>query len=427
MLKRLAKTIKSNLILILILSATFSLRFYRIEFPADYVFDEVYYVYTAKEYIKSNPAPWTFWIPPPEGKSYAWVNPPLPQEIIGLSMLLFNNQQAWTWRIPGILLGTLSCFLVYKIAQELFKKKSIALLSSLIFSLDGLNFVQSRVAMLDIYLTAFILSSIYFYLKNKFARAAFFLGLALACKWTAIYLLGFYILIFFGRIFSQLKLKPNFKLLLLPLKQIRLKYFVIFLVLPVAVYLLTYIPFFWHGFSPQQYISLLKEEVNYHLHLDATHDYASPWWSWPLSLYPVWYYVSYYPDNLVANIFAAGNIAVFWGGSIAVVFLLYDFFQKKLFSLFIILTGALVFWLPWALSPRIMFFYYFSPVVPFLSLALGYQLDKLNTKKDRFVFTVCIFLIILGFAAYYPYLTGIPLPKDNISLFFIMNLAKNPF
>ncbi|MBI3485791.1 hypothetical protein HY025_02495, partial [Candidatus Daviesbacteria bacterium] len=55
----------------------------------------------------------------------------------------------------------------------------------------------------------------------------------------------------------------------------------------------------------------------YHTHLKAHHDYSSPWWSWPLNLYPVWYFVQYYSGPFMSNIFASGNPAVFWLGFIS--------------------------------------------------------------------------------------------------------------
>ena len=135
-----------------------------------------------------------------------------------------------------------------------------------------------------------------------------------------------------------------------------------------------------------------------------------------------------YKDNTVANIFASGNPAVFWVGSAAIFLTGWKALKKKSFNLFLVLLGFLVFWLPWAFSPRIMFLYHFSPSVPFLSLALGYQLSLgLENKQTRRLSILLLILITVSFALIFPFLTGIPIPKNFINLFFLTNISKNPF
>ncbi len=396
---------KIILTLIIILTLSFLFRVGRIDYPKNYIFDEVYYAFTAQEYLKGNSQAWEWFSNPPAGKAYNWVNPPLAQEIMTASMYIFRSQEAWTWRIPGVFLGTLAIYLVFKITQLLFKKDSLALISAFIFSVDGLNFVQSRVAMLDVYLVTFILLSFYLFLKSRYLFSSIFLGLAFSIKWTAIYLLIF--------------------LIILLVKQRKIYSISLFTIIPIVVYLFVYLPFFLTGHSFNQFIGLLQQEFWYHINLKATHDFASPWWSWPLNLYPIWYFVDY-RDNQIANIFASGNPLVFWGGAIAVAVSFFEAIKKKSTKLGLIIFGFLVFWIPWSASTRIMFLYYFAPAVPFLSIALGYQLDKLLGKNNRLLFAI-LGLILLAFLLLYPFLTGVFLPKEWIKFFFLTNFAKNPF
>jgi len=304
-------------------------------------------------------------------------------------------------------MGVLSIYLVYYLGVLLFKKNTVALLSALIFSIDGLNFVQSRTGMLDIYLVTFCLLSFVFFIKNKFSISAIFLGMALANKWTAVYLLGLFIL---------LLIKYR-----LPIKILN------FLVIPPVIYLLIYLPFFLTGHTLNQFLQLINQQWWYHTHLKATHDYASYWWSWPLNLYPVWYFVDYQKDK-IANIFAFGNPVVFWGGTIAILLTVRDYLKRRSGSLLLVLAGFFFLWLPWAISPRLMFIYYFSPSVPFLSLALGYQLSLgLEKKKSQLMIIILFSLMILSFILVYPFLTGISIPKGFIKLFFLTNMSKDPF
>lgn len=396
---------KANLIVILLLSLL--LRVFRLDYPHSYVFDEVYHGFTAGEYLKGNKAAWEWWTSPPPGVAYEWTHPPLAKEIMAFSMWLTHTSDFWAFRLPGTLLGTASIFLLYLIGKKVFKKESVALLSTLIFSLDGLNFVQSRVGMNDIYLVSFSLASVYFLLEDKFFLSAIFWGLALSSKWTAVYLLVLLLTIL-------LKKKKNSET-------------IYFFTTPLLIYLLSYIPFFLMGHSFNQFRQLQDQMWYYHTHLRAVHDYASSWWSWPFNLVPVWYFVQYHKDGAISNIFAVGNPVVFWGGVVAVLVSLYQYLRKKIKVLLIPLLGYFIFWLPWAFSPRIAFLYHYSPSLPFMSLLLGYQLFLLNNQRYQKLFILAIVLIISGFLLIYPLATGVALPKSLILVFFRFNLAKNPF
>lgn len=400
------KKILSNKLLILILVFSALIRLIHLDYPKGYVFDEVYHAFTAKEYLKESKAAWEWWTIPPPGVAYEWTHPPLAKEIMSFSMFVAHSTEAWAYRLPGALLGVLSVFLLYQITLELFSSESTALMSSLIFSVDGLNFVQSRTGMNDVYLVTFILASVLFFLKKRFYYSALFLGFALSSKWTAIYTLPIYLLLLIReRSFTKIPF---------------------FLSVPLVIYLISYLPFFMLGHNFGQFSELQYQMWYYHTHLKAHHDYASPWWSWPFNLYPVWYFVEYHPNGFISNIFAAGNPIVFLGGFAAVIISLVQLIRRKTKELIIPLLGYFIFWLPWALSPRIMFLYHYSPSIPFLSILLGYQINTW-TKEDKFAKVMMIGLILLGFFLLYPWLVGVPLPRNILDLFFRLNLTKNPF
>lgn len=401
------KKLRSKHILILILLLTAILRLYRLDYPDKYVFDEVYHAFTAKEILAGHKVAWEWWNTPPLGVAYEWTHPPLAKEIMAGFMFLVRSQDGWAWRLPGAMLGILSVYLIYLLGLKLFKSKSAALIAAFIFSLDGLNFVQSRIGMNDIYYVTFFLIALLFLLNKKYLFSAIFLGLSLSSKWAAIYAY----LIFIPLL---LKDRQYYKILL---------YFFI----PPLIYLISYLPFFSLGHSIDQFKQLQQQMWWYHTNLKATHTYTSPWWSWPLNLYPVWYFVDY-QKNAVANIFTFGNPAVFWAGSAALILTIAEVIKKRALNLIIILLGFFAFWLPWSLSPRIMFLYHFSPSVPFLSLALGYQLNNLmRNKKGRQLAVLLLVLIMITFIFLFPFLTGIPLPRNFINFFFATNLSKNPF
>ncbi len=401
------KKVNSKHILLMILVLTAFLRLYRLDYPNKYVFDEVYHAFTAKEYLLGHKEAWEWWTKPPPGVAYEWTHPPLAKEIMTASMFIFNSQDGWSWRLPGALLGILSVYLVYLLGKKLLRNETAALITSFVFSIDGLNFVQSRVGMNDIYLVTFMLISLLLLLNNKFFYSAIFLGMALSSKWAAIY--SYPLLLFL-----LLKRKEFFPI-------------IYFILIPPLIYLISYVPFFLSGHSPNQFIELQKQMWWYHTNLKATHGYSSSWWSWPLNLYPVWYFVDY-QKNTISNIFASGNPAVFWIGSASVILTAFEILKKRSFNLSLIILGFLVFWLPWSLSPRIMFLYHFSLSVPFLSLSLGYQLNSaLINQKNRTLVFILLSLMGLSFLIIYPFLTGIHIPKELVRLFFLTNITKDPF
>lgn len=432
--------LKPKKILLIILLFTTLIRFIRLDYPNAYVFDEVYHGFTAKEYLKGSREAWEWWTTPPPGVAFEWTHPPLAKEAMTASMFLVSSTDAWAWRLPGAILGIISVFLVYKIGERVFSKNT-GLISAFIFSLDGLNFVQSRTGMNDVYLVTFSLASFLLLLNKKFFFSAIFLGLAFVSKWSAAYLMVLNSLVlFYFFITGKFKLKEV------------LKAFLYILILTPVIYLIVYLPFFILGHTTDQFIELQKQIWWYHSNLKATHDYASAAWSWPLNLYPVWYFVEYHKNGLVSNIFASGNPILLWLGVGAILITIYDFILAlrtkytehehhvsstgKTHQLYlnqrdkylIILLGFFVFWLPWIFSPRIMFLYHYSPSVPFLCLSLGYQINLITHQKNsRWLGIIILSLILLGFLIVYPILTGIPLSKEIFVKFFDTNLAKNPF
>lgn len=407
MLNKLKSLKNPKIFLILILLFTAFLRLYRLDYPNRYVFDEVYHAFTAKEYLLGHKEAWEWWTTPPPGVAYEWTHPPLAKEIMAGSMFLLHNQDARNWRLPGALLGILSVYLVYLLGITLLKNETSALIAGFIFSIDGLNFVQSRTGMNDIYYVTFALVSLLLLLNKRFVISAIFFGLAISSKWAAIYFILMIVFILFKN--------RQFKKLLL------------FIIIPPIIYLLSYLPFFISGHSFDQFIQLQKQMWWYHTNLKATHNYSSPWWSWPFNLYPVWYFVDYQKDA-VANIFASGNSVVFWVGTVTLILTGWEAVKKRVFNLLIIILGFMIFWMPWALSPRIMFLYHFSPSIPFLSLSLGYQLGiEFENKQRRKYVYILLLTSIIAFTLIFPFLTGLPIPRKFVNLFFLTNLSKNPF
>jgi Gpi18-like mannosyltransferase len=112
-----------------------------------------------------------------------------------------NNQFAY--RFPGVLLGALTAALIFLLARFLFRRRSIAVIVSILVLADGMFFANSRIAMNDTYVTFFIVAAVTIFVPLWLGRwrgrwvtaggllsVGILLGLALASKWVGAYAIG---------------------------------------------------------------------------------------------------------------------------------------------------------------------------------------------------------------------------------------------
>jgi predicted membrane-bound dolichyl-phosphate-mannose-protein mannosyltransferase len=378
---------KAKYILGIILVFAFITRVFDLNSPPTMYFDEVYHAFTAKVIMSPDVAKaWEWWNTPPMGFAYEWTHPPLAKLGMVLGMLVFG-QNSFGWRIPGALLGVLSVLMVYLLGKEIFKDEAIGLLSAGVFSLDGLALVMSRIGMNDSYILFFTLLSIYLYLKDKNFLSAISFGLAIASKWSAIWAVPI-----FGIIFLSQKKKLTWS-------------YIWFFILPVVIYLGSYFDMFLTGHNLSIWWGMQEQMWWYHTGLKATHSYSSMWWSWPFLLRPIYLYTSEEIGGAVSRIYAFGNPAVFWFGLISVITTSIYAYLEKNKNLALVVFSYIIFFVPWALSPRIMFLYHYLPSIPFMCIAIGYTLRRF----PRIIFPY-LFICLLLFVYFYPHWAGIRIP-----------------
>jgi dolichyl-phosphate-mannose--protein O-mannosyl transferase len=156
-------------------------RFWRITRPGgqsltqhkNLVFDEVYYAHDSWSMLhhgvevqanaKGVESP-EFVVHPPLGKWMMAVGEALFDHG---RQIVFHSASAQTsfpasplsFRFTGALLGTLSILIVARVARRMFRSTALGVIAGALLSLDGLEFVQSRTAMLDIYLMFWVLAA----------------------------------------------------------------------------------------------------------------------------------------------------------------------------------------------------------------------------------------------------------------------------
>ncbi|MCX6703885.1 MAG: glycosyltransferase family 39 protein [Candidatus Woesebacteria bacterium] len=378
---------RARLFLILILMFAFVTRTFDLWSPKAEYFDEVYHAFTARVILHGDPKAWEWWNTPPAGFAYEWTHPPLAKLGMVAGMLVFG-ENSFGWRIPGAILGVGSVLLIYLLAKGLFKDEAIGLASAGVFSLDGLALVMSRIGMNDPYILFFALLSIYLFFKQKDFFSAISFGLALASKWSALWAIPILFVLWLRR-------KDKF----------RLQTLLCFLILPFAFYFLTYLPMFLTGHNLSIWWGMQEQMWWYHTGLRATHPYTSSWWSWPLLIRPIYLYTSDEVRGMVARIYAMGNPLVFWFGLTSVILCFVYSYLEKDKNLAFVVFAYLIFFVPWAVSPRIMFLYHYLPSIPFLAIATGYILRR--TPKLIFGY---LLICLLVFIYFYPHWAGLSIP-----------------
>jgi len=428
----------------LLFAAALTLFVARIDIPGGYIYDEVYHAYTAGEYVRGN-ADAFLWdtTAPRSGVAYMWNHPPLGVLLIA-SGILFGGNDSFGWRIPSAIVGAAGIVLAFVLALRLTHRRGVATLAAGLLLLDGLYFVQSRTGMLDIFLTFFMMGAMlafHAYLTT-FRRQSgrfvvitgTFLGLAIATKWSAIYPAAIVGCIAVARaIVRQPPMEepagpvalPAFSLAgrsggerggILVLRELAWVALGLILI-PAAIYLAAYIPFFATGHRWDQFVELQNQILYYHSHLHASHPYRSQWWQWPLALRPVWYYVAHVGDR-VANIYANGNPALSIAFVPAALAVVVAWWRRRDPAGWVLLAGFFGQWLPWALVPRIAFAYHFLPATPFGCIAVAAVLGALyrGGVLGRVVCVAYVAVVAASFAFFYPLYAAVPLTKQAFEL-----------
>jgi dolichyl-phosphate-mannose--protein O-mannosyl transferase len=379
-------------------------RFPGLGYPVEEYFDEVYHAKTALQYLRGEP--------PTE-----WVHPPTAKLLIAVGVALFGYSP-WAWRLVPALAGTLLAPVFFLLARRVLATERAALLATLLLLLDGVYLVQSRIAMTNIFAVLFQLLAALLVVRaataerlalGAMAAAGLALGLALSTRWTSLFAWGF-----LGLVFLAVRVRRNGSgrdEAPWVLREASLA-FAAFVVLPAAVYLLSYVPWMRQGHSAWEAVTLQKAIWDYHAHLDATHSYFSEWWKWPLLWRPTWY--SWWSgDGWIRGIVALGNPALWWAAvpvsAWAVVTGVRWRDPRRVFAG----AGFFFLYLPWGLSPRTLnFSHYLFEAVPYACLALGILLDRTWDGRHPLLVRGYVVAAALLFLLFLPLLTGIPMPTD---------------
>ena len=161
--------------LCLLVIANLAIHFAVINNPPKVIFDETYYVTDARTITANHTTNRT-------------EHPPLGKLLITSSISLFGDNPLG-WRTFSVLFGTANILLLYLICRNLMMSVRTSNLAIFLLTFENLSFVQSSVAMLDVFSLTFMLLSFWLYLKQNYPLSAVSVALAALAKLTGVFAL----------------------------------------------------------------------------------------------------------------------------------------------------------------------------------------------------------------------------------------------
>lgn len=390
--EKLLKIIKNQLFWVLLLALiSLFIKLINLNYPDWQIFDEIYYYNFGKDYLSNN--------------YFFDVHPSLGKLIIAIGLFLFN-QSLFGARFFQALLGSSLIYILYILSSKIFKNKTIGLFAAILVFFETSIFIESRYALINIFIVFFSLISYYYFwlFRDKknikyFFYSLFFTSLAVSVKWTAsANLLVYFMFILFD--------KESFTIVVNYLYKNFFKFIFYIFVSLIFPYLLLFIPDYLKG---DRFISWHYNAYVFHKNLNGSHPYASRWYKWFLDLRPVWLEYKETTSKEVIGIIEYGNPLIIYGSTLSFVYLFIKNFFVKNKALMLILLTITINTIPWIIITRESFYYHFIPILPFMIILLAYILNEFY-KKNKFI--VILYLIYTGcfFLYFWPFLNGLLIP-----------------
>ena len=396
------------------------------------------------------------------------VHPPLGKQIIAIGEWLFGYN-GLGWRFMTAVAGIICIALVIRIVRRLTGSTFIGGLAGILLIADGVSHVQSRTGLLDMIQTVFVVAGFACIVADRdqvrarlhdalvdgtivdhwsgpalgarwwrFGAGVMF-GLATSIKWSGIYYFAvFGVLVVIWDICARRSAGVR-KSLRAVLRRDLLPSLWALGILPLVVYVASW----WAWFASETawarhltdniFTSFLKWQQQM-LHFHATlltpvsvasrHPWESKPWSWPMGTRPVLYYVQGGPDatgctgvtDCVKRIFLIGTPTMWWLALPVLFWSLWRMVGRQDWRYAAVVVGYSAGYLPWFFNiDRQMYFFYMTPVAPFLVMAIALVLGDLLAKRtagiERQLLSLAVVcgyvgLVVANFAFLWPILNG---------------------
>lgn len=418
------------------------------------------------------------------------VHPPLGKQLLAFGEALFGYDGVG-WRFTSAVFGIVLVALVVRIVRRISRSTLVGAIAGVLLVADGVSFVASRTALLDNFLSVFVVAAFgalivdrdqvrermhNALIEGRIAEtpwgprlgvrwwrfgAGVLLGLAFATKWSGLYYIVFFVTMSLAFDIAARRAYQVPRPWLGVLRRDVGPAAYVFWLIPFAVYLAAYAPWYssetavnryevgqsigerqWYQ-PPDAIRSLWHYTYKaYHFHSTLTNSAGNhhPWeskpWTWPMSLRPVLYAI----DNqnvpgcgmasCVKAVMLVGTPAMWWVTFPVLIYAAWRAFVRRDWRYAVVLAGYCAGWLPWfAEIDRQMYFFYSVPMAPFLVMAIaliiGDIIYKPTSNAERrtlglIVASMYVALVITNFAWMYPILTGLPISPATWNLEIVL-------
>ncbi|MGH3663404.1 MAG: dolichyl-phosphate-mannose--protein mannosyltransferase [Micromonosporaceae bacterium] len=436
------------------------LRIVSLAYPDQIIFDETYYANEAHSLL-SHGAEWDL----KEGTPKFVVHPPLGKWLIAVGIHVFGFT-SFGWRIAAAVAGVASVIILARLGRRLFRSTALGCVAGLLLALDGMHFVSSRTALLDIFLMVFILASFACLARDRDVvrqrwlqalhtgwtpgaplpstlrrwriAAAVLAGCALAVKWSAVWYIALFLVLVVVWDHSTMRAAGVPAQLRWGVDATRrtIGWALGFGGIVMSTYLASWTGWFaddgashrhWlrdQGYAEWPVLGDLYNLIQYHaaayqFHttLVDNHHYQSWPWQWLLLGGPVAYYWSDQgpcgAENCAAEVLLLGTPLLWWSFIPALIAVFWQAMSQRDWRAWAILAGSAMGIVPWflyQLDDRTMFYFYALPSAPFLVLAVTMALGMLigpasaNPYRRRYAaIGVAGYIILVGICFWYFY------------------------
>lgn len=410
----------------------------------------------------------------PECADYV-VHPPLGKWMIAAGEWLFGVTP-FGWRFAAAVVGTLSILILVRVTRRMTRSTLLGCLAGFLLALDGLHFVLSRSALLDGFLTFWVIAAFACVIADRdhsrrrlerlagpanpdtgppagprpwLLLAGVCLGGAIATKWSGGYfLIAFAVLVLIWDAGARRALavpRPYLGALTRGWPGLVAGLGV----LPAVVYLLSWTGWFvtdggwgrdWeratsHGAvyfvvdSLRSFAAYHRDALAFHTGLSSPHDYQSEPWTWPFLLRPVpFFYESERTcgvEQCSQEVLGVGTPVIWYAGILALIAMIAWFAATRDWRAGTVLLGYAAGIAPWAYfavaDRRTMFIFYALPSLPFMIIALaltaGLVIGRVSLTTRRLfgasVVGAFALLAVINFGWLYPVLSAESIPYQD--------------
>ncbi len=387
----------------------------RLTIPSAPNFDEVHYLPAVRELLAL-------------GTATNLEHPPFAKQVLALGVLVFGDNPLG-WRIMPLLFGALALYAAMRGVWQATRSRFASVVAGLLLATGFPLLVLSRIAMLDIFMIAFVMVALWLcaravrapeLARSKLALAGVALGLAMASKWNAV----------------PLAMLPGLAFLVLRLREARggfltarrgapipgmtlLEAGLWLGLVPLATYALTYWPFLLYENvpgDPEGIVALHRQMLELQMQVKAAHPYQSGWWQWVPNSRAIWFL--YEPiDGAQRGVVLLGHPLTSLLALGALVWAARAFWLRHEIAAGAVVVLYAVSLASWIVAPKpVQFYYHYALAHCFALVALALLLDRLWQRGERALVIAILAATIGLFAWFYPILTAAPLDSETAFL-----------